>query len=37
MRNAGHPFSLAWLTDTGPALYGRGWQRAMARDLKVPL
>ena len=33
----GQPFSLVNLRDTGEALYGRRWQRAIARDLKVPL
>ena len=32
----GQPFSLANLTDTGMALYGRQWQAAMARDLSLP-
>ena len=32
---AGQPFSLANLLDTAEALYGRQWQAAMARDLKV--
>jgi hypothetical protein len=32
----GQPFSLANLVDTGTALYGHGWQTAMARELHVP-
>ena len=32
---AGQPFSLANLRDTGEALYGREWQAALARDLKL--
>ena len=31
------PFSLANLRDTGEALYGRQWQAALARDLKLQL
>jgi hypothetical protein len=34
---AGPPFSLANLRDTGEALYGQGWQTAVARDLSLPL
>jgi hypothetical protein len=33
----GQPFSLANLRDTGEALYGRGWQTAMSRDLHLPV
>jgi hypothetical protein len=33
---AGQPFSLGNLNDTGLALYGRGWQTALARDLHMP-
>jgi hypothetical protein len=29
------PFSLANLRDTGAALYGRGWQAALARELRT--
>ena len=31
------PFSLANLRDTANALYGRRWERALARDLSIPL
>ena len=29
--------SLADLVDVGHALYGRGWQKALARDLHLPV
>jgi hypothetical protein len=31
------PFSLGNLVDTGSALYGRGWQTAVARELYIPV
>jgi len=33
----GTPFSHANLTETAHALYGRSWERALARDLNIPL
>jgi hypothetical protein len=31
----GHPFSFANLRDTGEALFGRQWQPAICRELKL--